>query len=146
MHPPREGEHHDGRSLGLGADSHNRAYVPSNEELRFLRAGTEEVKYGLLDAREMADSARDRAVAGTESAERNRREQRGLERLRHIKTAAFGGPQKNESARARAGLGLSRRQGMSDFEPTQKSEEGSKGDPPAGKPYGVRHRTSGANA
>ena len=77
MHPPREGEHHDGRPLGLGADSHDRAPVPSSDELRFLRADAEEAKNGLLDAREMAESARDRAAAATEAAERTRREQPG---------------------------------------------------------------------
>ena len=63
MHLPREEEHHDGRLLGLGADSHNRAPVPSSDELRFLRADTEEAMNGLLDAREMAERARDRAAA-----------------------------------------------------------------------------------
>ena len=73
MHLPREEEHHDGRLLGLGADSHNRAPVPSSDELRFLRADTEEAMNGLLDAREMAERARDRAAAATEAAERTRR-------------------------------------------------------------------------
>ena len=121
MHPPREGEHHDGRPLVLGADSHDRAPVPSSDKHRFLRADTEEAKNALLDAREMAESARDRAAAATEAAERTRREQRGLvERLRQLETAEFGGPQQNESARARAGLSPSRRQrrrqGVSDYE------------------------------
>ena len=139
MHPPREGEHHDGRSLGLGADSHNRAPVPSNDELRFLRADTGEAMNGLLNAREMAKSARGRAAAATEAAGMTRRKHQGLmERLHQLETAVFGVHKQNESARARAGLGSSRRQrrrqGMSDFKLTQKSGEGSKGDPPAGKP------------
>ena len=93
MHLPREGEHHDGRYLGLGSDSHNRAPVPSNDELRFLRADTEEAMNGLLDAREMAESSRDRAGAATEAAERTRWEQQGLvERLRQLETAAFEDP------------------------------------------------------
>ncbi|CAH0486085.1 unnamed protein product [Peronospora farinosa] len=87
----------------------------------------------------MAERAQDRADAATEAAERTRREQLVLvERLRQLETTAFGGPQQIESARVRAGLGPSRRQrrrqGMSDFEPAQKSGEDSKGDPPAGKP------------
>uniref|UniRef100_A0AAV1U8X0 Uncharacterized protein n=1 Tax=Peronospora matthiolae TaxID=2874970 RepID=A0AAV1U8X0_9STRA len=111
MHPPREEEHHDGRLSGLGADSHNRTPVPTGDELRMLRAETEEAKNGLLDAREMVESAQDRAAAATEAAERTRREQQVLvERLRQLETATFGGPQQNESARARAGLGPSRRQ------------------------------------
>uniref|UniRef100_M4B918 Uncharacterized protein n=1 Tax=Hyaloperonospora arabidopsidis (strain Emoy2) TaxID=559515 RepID=M4B918_HYAAE len=93
MHLPREGEHHDGRYLGLGSDSHNRAPVPSNDELRFLRADTEEAMNGLLDAREMAESARDPAAAATKADERTRQEQQGLvERLLQLETAAFGGP------------------------------------------------------
>ena len=137
MHPPREGKHHDGMSHRLGADSHNRAPVPSNDELRCLLSETEEAVNGLLDAREMV--------------ERTRREQQGLvERLHQLETAALGGPYQNEPARARAGLVLSRRrrrrQGMPKFEPTQKSREGSKRDPPAGKPSGTRHRKLGANA
>uniref|UniRef100_A0AAV1U0G1 Uncharacterized protein n=1 Tax=Peronospora matthiolae TaxID=2874970 RepID=A0AAV1U0G1_9STRA len=110
----------------LGDDSHDRAPVPSIDELPFLRADNEEAKSGLLDALDMA--------------ERTRREQQGLvvEYLRQLESAAFSGLQQNESARARAGLGPSRRQrrrqGMSDFEPLQKSEEGPKGNPPAGKP------------
>ena len=123
MHPPREGEHQDRRPLVflLGADSHDRAHVPSSDELCFLRADTEEANNGLLDARAMAESARDRAVASTTAAERTRREQRGLvERPRHLETAAFGGPQQNDSARSRARFGPSsrqrRRQGVSDYE------------------------------
>ena len=92
MHQPREEEHRGGRSPLFGADSHNRAPGPSNDELRFLRADDEEAKNGLLDAREMAESARDRAAAATEAAERTRREHQGLvERLRQLETAAFGG-------------------------------------------------------
>ena len=72
-----------------------------------------------------------------------------VERLRQLETAAFGGPQKNESASALAGLGPSlrkrRRQVMSDFEPAQARGEGRKGDPPAGNPEGALHRTSSAN-
>ncbi|CAI5711108.1 unnamed protein product [Peronospora destructor] len=110
MHLPREEEHHDGRSHASGTNSHNRTPVPSNDELRFLRADAEDAKNGLLDARE-PESARDRAAAATEAAERTRREQQGLvERLRQLEIAAFRGPQQNESARARAGLGPSRRQ------------------------------------
>lgn len=134
-----EEEHHDGRPLAMSADSRNRAPVQSNDELRLLRAEAEESKNALLDAREMAERAQDRADAATEAAERTRREQLVLvERLRQLETTAFGGPQQIESARVRAGLGPSRRQrrrqGMSDFEPAQKSGEDSKGDPPAGKP------------
>ncbi|CAI5705686.1 unnamed protein product [Peronospora effusa] len=93
----------------------------------------------LLGAREMADRAQDRAVAATEAAEHTRREQRVLvERLRQLETTAFGGPQQIESALFRAGLDPSRRQrcrqGMSDFEPVEKSGKDSKGDPPVGKP------------
>ena len=133
-----------------GADSHNRAPLLSNDELRFLRADTEEAMNGLLDVREMVKSTRDRATAAMEAAERNRREQQGLmECLRQLGTASFGGTQQNEPARTCAGLSLSRRQrrrpGKSDFEPTQKRGERSKGDPPAGKPEGARHRMSGAN-
>ena len=139
MHQSREEEHHGGRSLSMSADSHNQAPGQSNDEMRLLRAEAKESKNALLDAREMAESARNRAAAATEAAERTRREQQGLvERLRQLETAAFGGPQQNESARARAGLGPSRRQrrrqGVSDFEPAQKSGEDSKGDPPVGKP------------
>uniref|UniRef100_A0AAV1UVI2 Uncharacterized protein n=1 Tax=Peronospora matthiolae TaxID=2874970 RepID=A0AAV1UVI2_9STRA len=141
MQPIVMEEHHDGRPLGLGVDSHNnRAPVPSSDKLRFLRADSEEAKNGdLLDALEMAERARDRAAAVTEAAERTRREQQGLvERLRQLETAAFCGPHQNESTRARAGLGPSRRQrrrqGMSDFEPDTEEQGRSKGDPPAVKP------------
>ncbi|CAH0479815.1 unnamed protein product [Peronospora belbahrii] len=75
---------------------------------------------GLLDACEMVESAQDRVAAAAEAAERTRGEQQVLvERLCQLETATFEGPQQNESARARAGLGPSRRQrrrqGMSHF-------------------------------
>ena len=72
MNPPRKGENHDGESPGLGADSHNGAPTPPNDEMRFIRVDTEEAMNGLLDARDMAESARDRAAAATEAAERTR--------------------------------------------------------------------------
>ena len=75
MHPPKKVEHHDEKSLGLGANSHNRAPVPPNNELRFICDNTEEAKNGLLNAREMAESTRDRAPAATEAAKRTRQEQ-----------------------------------------------------------------------
>ena len=53
----------------MGNDSHNRAPKPSNDELRFLCDDAEEAVNGLLDAREMAESARGRAAAVTEAAE-----------------------------------------------------------------------------
>ena len=139
MYKLREGKHHDESNLAMSADSRNRAPVQSNDELRLLRAGAEESKNALLGAREMADRAQDRADAATEAAERTRREQLVLvERLRQLETTAFGGPQQIMSARVRVGFGPSRRQrrrqGMSDFEPAQKSGEDLKGDPPAGKP------------
>ena len=71
------GQHHGGRTLGLGADLHNRVPVPSNDEFRCLRDDAEVAKYGLLDAREMADSARKSAAAVTEADERTRRGSRG---------------------------------------------------------------------
>uniref|UniRef100_A0AAV1UWD0 Uncharacterized protein n=1 Tax=Peronospora matthiolae TaxID=2874970 RepID=A0AAV1UWD0_9STRA len=74
MHPPREEERHDGRPLVMSADTHNHTPVPSNEKLRILRADSEEEKNGLLDAREMAESAQDCAAAATEAAERTRRD------------------------------------------------------------------------
>ena len=116
----------------MRTNSHNRAPGQSDDELRLLRADAEESKNTLLDAREMAESAHDRAAAATEAAERTRRKQQELvERLRQLETAAFGGPQQNESARARAGLGPSRRQRrrqeVSDFEPAQKSGGGFEG-------------------
>ena len=126
MHQPREEEHHGGRSPAMSADSHNRTPGQSDDEMRFLRTEADESKNALLDAREMTESSHDRAAA-----ERTRREQQGLvERLRQLETAAYGGPQQNESARARTRLGPSRRQrrrqGVSDFEPAQKSGEDSK--------------------
>ncbi|CAI5704783.1 unnamed protein product [Peronospora farinosa] len=94
MHQLREEEHHDGRPLAMSADSHNRAPVQSNDELHLLRAEAEESKNALLDAREMAERAQDRANAATEAAGRTRREQRVLvERLRQFETTAFEGPQ-----------------------------------------------------
>ncbi|CAI5722004.1 unnamed protein product [Peronospora effusa] len=94
MHQLREEEHHDGRPLAMSADSRNRAPVQSNDELRLLRAEEEESKNALLDAREMAERAQDRADAATEAAERSRREQLVLvEWLRQLETTAFGGPQ-----------------------------------------------------
>ena len=61
--------------------------------MRFLRAETKETKNGLLDAREVAEKAQDRAADATEAAESTRRKQKGLvERLRQLETAAFGGP------------------------------------------------------
>ena len=95
----------------MGDESHNRALVPSGDELRFLCADTEEAMNGLLDAGEMAKMARDCKAAVTEAAERTRREQQGLgEHLIQLWIAVFGGTQQNESARARVGLGPSRRQ------------------------------------
>ena len=87
----------------------------------------------------MTESARDRAAAATDAAARSRRKnQRLVERLRQLKTAAIGGPQKRDSARTRAGLGSSRcqrrRLGVSDFDPAQKRGENSNGDTLAGKP------------
>ena len=73
MHQPREEEHHGGRYLAMSADSHNRAPGQSDDELRLLRAEAEESKNALLDAREMAESAHDRAAAANEAAERTRR-------------------------------------------------------------------------
>ena len=46
--------------------------MPPNDELRFIRVDTEEAMNSLLDARDMAESARDRAAAATEAAERTR--------------------------------------------------------------------------
>ena len=58
MHPLREEEHHDGRPLALSAYSHNRTPVPSNDELRFLRADAKEMKNGLINVPEITESAR----------------------------------------------------------------------------------------
>ena len=98
--------------------------MPSNDELRFLPADTEEAKNCLLDSREMAESARDRAAAAKEAAKRTRREQQGwwsvfasLRLLRSVdpsRTSLHGlvlGPSRLQR----------RRQVTSDFEPTQKS-------------------------
>ncbi|CAH0513305.1 unnamed protein product [Peronospora belbahrii] len=130
MHQSREEERHDGRPLAMSADSHNRTPVPTGDELRMLRAETEEARNGLLDARGMDESAQDCAAAETETAERTRPEQQMLvERLRQLETATFGGHQQNESARAQAGLGPRRRQlrrlRMSDFGPAPESGESS---------------------
>ena len=85
MRQPREEEHRGGRCPLMSADSHNGTPRAPNDELRYPRTDAEEAKNGLLDARKMAESARNRAAAAIEPAERTRREQQGLvERLRHV--------------------------------------------------------------
>ncbi|CAI5706010.1 unnamed protein product [Peronospora farinosa] len=130
MYQSRAEENHDGGPLAMSADSRNREPVQSNDELCLLRAEAGESKNALLDAREMAERAQDRAVATTETAERDRREQRVMverldDRVRRTPADRFC----TRSSRT-CSQSSSRRVGC---EPAQRSGEDSKEDPPVGK-------------